>query len=133
MVVRRAECSCGQLSAVCTGEPTRISVCHCLACKRRSGSAFAYGAHFREEQVALEGRATEFVRIGDEGCRLSFFFCPSCGANVFYRNDRIRGVVSVPVGGFADLAFPPPTVSVYHKSRGYPWIEFRLESLEKRG
>ena len=46
MVVRRAECACGQLSAVCSGEPMRVSVCHCLACKRRTGSAFSYNARF---------------------------------------------------------------------------------------
>ena len=133
MIVRRAECSCGQLSAVCTGEPVRISVCHCLACKRRTGSAFSYAAHFRQEQVVVEGRVTEFVRIGDEGGRLPFSFCPICGATVFYRNSGVPGIVSVPVGGFADPAFPPPTVSVYHESRGHPWLEILAEPLEKRG
>ena len=133
MIVRRAECSCGRLSAVCTGEPVRVSICHCLACKRRSGSAFSYGAHFREEQVVVNGDATEFMRIGDEGGRLVFSFCPLCGANVFYRNSGVPGVVSVAVGGFADPAFPPPTRSVYHQSRGHRWLEIRTEPLEKRG
>ncbi|TIT73020.1 MAG: aldehyde-activating protein, partial [Mesorhizobium sp.] len=32
MVTRRAQCSCGQLSATCVGKPVRISVCHCLDC-----------------------------------------------------------------------------------------------------
>jgi hypothetical protein len=132
MIQRRAECSCAQLSAVCRGEPVRISICHCLACKRRSGSAFSYGAHFREEQVVVDGNATEFVRIGDEGGRLVFSFCPVCGANVFYRNSGVPGITSVPVGGFADPAFPPPTVSVYHESRGHPWLEIRTKPLEKR-
>ena len=94
MILRRAECSCGQLSAVCTGEPVRISVCHCLACKRSSGSAFSYNAHFREEQVVVDGRATEFVRIGDEGSRIRFGFCPRCGTTLFWRNDSLPGVTA---------------------------------------
>jgi hypothetical protein len=118
---------------VCTGEPVRIAVCHCLACKRRTGSAFGYSAAFREKQVVVEGPATEFVRVGDDGGRLSFSFCPICGATVFYRNSGVPGIVSVPVGGFADPAFPPPTVSVYHQSRGCRWLEIRTEPLEKRG
>jgi len=27
MTTRRAQCSCGQLAAVCEGEPVRVSVC----------------------------------------------------------------------------------------------------------
>ncbi|HEX9905358.1 MAG TPA: aldehyde-activating protein, partial [Propylenella sp.] len=36
MSTRRASCSCGQLSVTCEGEPVRISMCHCLACQRRT-------------------------------------------------------------------------------------------------
>jgi hypothetical protein len=52
---------------------------------------------------------------------------------VFWRIDRIQGVVAVSAGAFADLTFPPPTVSVYHESRRYPWIDLHAEPLEKRG
>jgi hypothetical protein len=45
----------------------------------------------------------------------------------------IPGVVAVSAGAFADLSFPPPTVSVYHESRRYPWVEIATEPLEKRG
>jgi hypothetical protein len=43
-----AQCQCGQLRAVVTGEPKSIAMCHChcLTCKRRSGSAFAYNVFF---------------------------------------------------------------------------------------
>jgi hypothetical protein len=41
MIVRMASCSCGQLTAVATGDPIRVSVCHCLACQRRTGDVVA--------------------------------------------------------------------------------------------
>ena len=47
-----ASCRCGQLTATATGEPVRISVCHCLVCQRRSGSAFAAQVRFPASQVA---------------------------------------------------------------------------------
>lgn len=87
MVTRRAECSCGQLSAVCSGEPVRISVCHCLDCKRRTGSAFSFNVRFAEDGVSIQGRAAEFTRIGDEGGRVTYSFCPDCGTSVHYRID----------------------------------------------
>ena len=69
MPTRRASCSCGQLSVICEGEPVRVSICHCLACQQRTGSVFGVQARFRREKVAIEGRASEFVRIGDEAMR----------------------------------------------------------------
>ena len=133
MVTHRAECSCGQLSATCSGEPLRISVCHCLACKRRTGSAFSFNARFAEASVSIDGRSAEYTRIGDEGSRITYSFCPDCGTTVHYRLDTQPGLVAIPVGAFADLSFPPPFVSVYHDSRRYPWVEIRAEPLQTIG
>jgi hypothetical protein len=121
MTTRHAACSCGQLKLIAEGDPVRVSICHCLACQRRTGSAFGVQARFPIERVTVEGRVTEWVRIGDEGSRITFRFCPVCGAVVCYENDRIPGFVGVPVGVFADPAFPPPSVEVYG-SRRHPWV-----------
>jgi hypothetical protein len=133
MITRRAECSCGQLSAVCSGEPVRISVCHCLACKRRSGSAFSWNVRFAENDVSIQGRAVEFTRIGDDGGRVSYSFCPHCGTTVHYRIDTQLGLVAIPVGAFADPSFPPPFQSFYHESRRCEWVEVRAEPLNTFG
>src|SRR5262245_22277975 len=130
MIIRRAECSCGQLSADCKGEPVRISVCHCLACKRRTGSAFSFNARWTEENVSIQGRAVEFTRVGDQGVHVTYGFCPDCGTTVHYRIDTQPGLVAIPVGAFADLSFPPPFVSVYHEGRRYRWLEIRAEPLQ---
>ena len=122
MRARQASCSCEQLRLVAEGEPVRISMCHCLACQRRTGSAFGVQARFPEEQVRVEGRFHEYVRISDEGEERVFSFCPDCGATVFYRLPSVPGLVAVPVGAFADPEFPAPRVSVW-ESRRYPWVE----------
>jgi len=49
MRMRLASCSCGQLTAQVVGEPVRISICHCLACQRRTGSVFGEQAGFPRE------------------------------------------------------------------------------------
>ena len=133
MITRRAECSCGQLSAVCSGEPVRISVCHCLACKRRSGSAFSWNVRFAEDDVSIQGRAVEFTRIGDMGGRVSYSFCSDCGTTVHYRIDAQPGLIAIPVGAFADPSFPPPFQSFYHESRRCEWVEVRAEPLNTFG
>jgi hypothetical protein len=133
MVQRVAKCSCEQLSATCTGEPVRVSVCHCLACKRRTGSAFSWNARFDEKRVEIRGRSSEFVRIGDEGSRVAYRFCPECGTTVFYQMDTQPGLIAVPVGGFAEVSFPKPFVSVYHESRRCGWVDISAEPLDRIG
>jgi hypothetical protein len=120
-MTRRAACSCGQLSLEAEGEPVRISMCHCLACQQRTGSAFGIQARFPEDRVRIEGRATEYVRISDAGEARTYHFCAECGSTVYYRLVSVPDLVAVPIGAFADPAFPPPRVSVY-ESRRHPWV-----------
>ncbi|MGE3832957.1 MAG: GFA family protein, partial [Parvibaculaceae bacterium] len=105
----------------------------CLACKRRSGSAFSYNARFAEENVAIEGRSKEYTRIGDEGSHIRYSFCPECGTTVHYRIDRQPGLIAIPVGAFADVSFPEPAVSVYHDSRRVSWMEISARPLKTVG
>lgn len=131
MVARTATCSCGRLSARCQGEPVRISVCHCLECQKRTGSAFGVQATYPEAAVALAGGASEFTRSGDEGHWVTTSFCPECGSTVWYRIERRPGMISIPVGAFADPHFPEPRFSIWEE-RKHPWVELRTRMpLEK--
>jgi hypothetical protein len=121
MTTRDAVCSCGQLHLTAEGDPIRISMCHCLACQRRTGSAFGIQARFLSNQVLVAGRYSDYVRTSDEGEKRTFHFCPDCGATVFYTLSTVADVVAVPIGTFADPTFPPPTVSVF-ESRRHPWL-----------
>jgi hypothetical protein len=96
-------------------------MCHCLECQKRTGSVFAAQARFPMANVRISGRATEWSRSGDEGGRATFRFCPECGAIVYWTMDFAPDSVGIPVGAFADPAFPPPTVSVYG-SRKHAWV-----------
>jgi hypothetical protein len=130
MTKRRASCSCGQLSVVCEGEPVRVSMCHCFACQRRTGSAFGVQARFPREQVTAEGRASSYARTGDSGGRVTFRFCPDCGSTVFWELDALPGLLAVAVGAFADPTFPPPKVSVYEERR-VAWAAMPALDLER--
>lgn len=132
MITRRAECACGQLAAICVGEPVRVSICHCLACKRRTGSAFSHNARFAIDAVAIEGRTKEYVRIADSGGRATFSFCPDCGATVLYRLDADPELIAIPAGAFADPRFPKPFLAFYD-GRRCDWVEIRAEPLETFG
>ena len=121
MSSRKASCSCGQLTATTSGEPVRVSVCHCLACQRRTGSVFGAQARFSKKNVTISGRASQYVRLGDSGSRVAFHFCPECGATVYWDLQGHEEYVAIPVGAFADRQFPPPAFSVYEE-RMHPWV-----------
>jgi hypothetical protein len=120
MATREAACHCGQLRLEVEGDPFVVSLCHCLACQRRTGSAFGMQAGFRADQVEVVGRFNDYVRISDEADRKEhpFHFCPHCGSTVFYREDDVLVVM---VGAFADPSFPPPTESGYDHRRHH-WL-----------
>ena len=104
----------------------RISICHCLACQRRTGSAFALQARFPASRVEVVGRFSEYTRTSDSGERRTFRFCPECGATVFYTTEDAGDLVAVPIGAFGDPSFPAPTVAVY-ESRRHPWLSLAPE------
>ena len=121
MTQRTASCSCGQLSLRTAEEPLRISICHCHACQRRTGSVFGVQARFRAEGVEIRGRSSRYMRPGESGGRLRFYFCPACGATVYYELDGLDDIVAVPIGAFADPAFPAPHISVYEECM-HAWV-----------
>lgn len=118
---RIASCSCGQLTATAAGDPIRVSVCHCLACQRRTGSVFGAQARFRRADVAVQGASTAWSRTGDGGSTATFHFCPTCGATVYYLFDGMPDMMAMPVGAFADPTFPAPVFSVYEE-RQHAWV-----------
>jgi hypothetical protein len=123
MPTREAACHCGQLRLQVIGEPLAVSICNCLACQRRTGSAFGMQAGFKKEQVEVNGRFHDYARISDEADQKEhvFHFCPDCGSQVFYTEPTDPDLVVVSVGSFADPSFPQPTESGYD-SRRHPWV-----------
>ncbi len=103
MAERRAACSCGQLTVTVEGDPVRISMCHCLACQRRTGSAFGLQARFPADRVRIDGAPpnTSGSRRGRAGALL---LLPGMRRHGLLPVAAFPDVVAVPVGGFADRA-----------------------------
>src|SRR5574338_1316442 len=130
MTTRTASCRCGQLKATATGEPVRLSVCHCLNCKKRSGSAFAVQARWPSGQVKFEGKSKSFELVADSGNSATFHFCPNCGSDVFYViKGKFDGLIAIPLGAFDDPYFGSPEYSVW-EHRKHDWVEVVGEGID---
>lgn len=118
----RASCRCGEVRVTASGDPVRVSVCHCLDCQKRSGSAFAVQVRFPAEAVTVEGPTNAFAHRGDSGNITRFHHCPACGSHVFYRHDQAPETIAIPLGTFDDPKAFTPSVSVWEERR-HGWVE----------
>lgn len=122
MTERFASCRCGQLTAIAEGEPVRISVCHCLACQKRTGSAFSVQARWPAECVTFEGRSSSWTRTADSGQTTTYHFCPDCGSTVHYGGGNYPDLVAIPLGAFDDPYVEGIDYSVWER-RKHGWVE----------
>jgi hypothetical protein len=95
-----AACLCGSLRARVAGVPARVSVCHCAACQRRTGSAFGAQAKWPSEMVTLAGPRTTYERTCDSGGTVTSSFCSQCGTTVAWEVSGMPGFTVVALGCF---------------------------------
>lgn len=71
-------CLCGKVRIAADGQPDRVSLCHCLDCRKHLGALFYASAVFPEDAVTIIGETRDYK---------GWFFCPTCGSSVFARSD----------------------------------------------
>ena len=114
---RLAQCHCGSLRATTSGDPVLVNMCHCEACQRRTGALAGHGAAFPKAGVRIEGTSKVFEREADEGRKVRFHFCPTCGTSLYWNADARPDWYFLAVGAFADPDFPAPSVSIREASK----------------
>ncbi|MHA3977508.1 GFA family protein [Halovulum sp. GXIMD14794] len=67
-------CLCGEVRLVAEGAPDRVTVCHCMDCRKHHGAVFYAAAIYPAGAVSVTGRTRSW-----EGRH----FCPRCGSSVF--------------------------------------------------
>jgi len=121
--IRRASCHCGSVTVDCRGEPSKVSLCHCSDCQKRTGSLFSVAAFYPRANVRLlAGQMTSFHRSSASGFGVTFHFCPQCGSNVYWEADRLPDFIGLAVGTFADPHFPAPEQAVWDQRR-HEWLK----------
>lgn len=97
-------CVCGAVRYTTRGEPSRVTVCHCTWCQRRTGSAFAVEPVFDEEQVEIRGvPRSRYRHVSDVSGRwLDLEFCPTCGTSIGFTLEWRPGARVIDAGTFDD-------------------------------
>ena len=71
-------CVCGKVRFKASGQPLRVGLCHCLDCRKHSGSLFSALAIFPMKAVVIEGETRD---------HRGRHFCPDCGSSLFGISD----------------------------------------------
>jgi hypothetical protein len=122
METRTARCHCGEIEICCSGSPHKISMCHCLDCQRRTGSAFSVAVFYECDQIRVErGMAATYERNSASGFPVRFRFCGRCGSNVYWEPRRLPHLIGVAIGAFADPLFRRPDQSVWRRAK-HAWL-----------
>ena len=119
--IRSGGCACGRLSFKARGEPDRVGVCHCMTCRKTSGSTFNAFAVFTEDRVTIKG-PYEAWASSKEAKRC---FCPACGSQVFALG---ASEVEVRIGAFDGPNTVEPTYEAWI-SRRERWL--RMTGMEQ--
>lgn len=109
-------CACGAVRFRVSAAPTRVSLCHCMTCRRVHGSAFGAYAIFARDAVRFAGQ-TQAWQSSELGRR---YFCPVCGSVAFMEyvgHDEL----DLPLGAFDNVGIYEPTYELWccHKE---PWL-----------
>lgn len=93
-------CSCGALRFTIE-RYLYAQVCHCDACKKRTGSA--YGISVVIENAALlefRGETQTFKRVAESGNAVEYDFCPACASVIRWRVAALQGWQVIAGGAF---------------------------------
>ena len=122
--IHEGGCLCGAVRYRARGEPLEAFVCHCTACQRRTGSAFAIEVFFHSSQLEFMGvQPSVFEQKSDESGRwLKLEFCPNCGSSIGLTAERRPDQHAVTGGTFDDPNWFKIGRHIWTKSRTH-WME----------
>jgi hypothetical protein len=128
----RGGCSCGAVRFELADDPLWVLLCHCDACKKRTGSAYGISVMVENASVkAFTGKTQSYVRTGDSGLSVRYEFCPNCGTTLRWH------VTLVPnCEGFAGGTFDQPNdlkiAAEMYTDEALPWARLDCELSRPR-
>jgi hypothetical protein len=119
-------CSCNRVRFAIS-RPLFMLVCHCDACKKRTGSAYGLSVAVDIDAVqTFTGAVTTFTRVGDSGKTVDYDFCPNCGTTIRWRVGRMPNRVVFAGGALDDTSQLKIRGEIY-TGEALPWARFACD------
>ncbi|CAG8898477.1 unnamed protein product [Penicillium egyptiacum] len=121
-------CFCGKVRVEYSGQPLASALCHCLDCRKLTGSPYSYNFLVKSAELHVSGSPKEVAKTSDSGNAIKNYFCPDCGTPLFGRKIKSNGdsdeTTVVRAGIFDDsriLHERTPVVEIYTEQR-LKWV-----------
>lgn len=119
----KGSCLCGEVRYEITGDIVGINYCHCVQCRKASGTAFATNAAVATVDFSMTHGRQRLAYIESSPGKKRYF-CSGCGSPIYSQYDDRMETVYVRIGTIDDDAGLRPDVHIYVASKA-PWYEIR--------
>ncbi len=106
-------CLCGAVAYKTNAEPQVVGHCHCVDCRKTSGTGHGTHVGLPEDTVTVTGALKFYDHPADSGNVISRGFCPTCGSAIFSRNSNMEGMAFLRASSLDDPDAITPQVVVY--------------------
>ncbi|WP_449288959.1 GFA family protein [Microbulbifer halophilus] len=113
-------CLCGSVRYTSSGKVTMAGNCHCINCKKATGSGYAPVLFVPKDSVEITGDVRYYQTTGKRG------FCPNCGSSLFEDpavenpGEFLSGMLGICAGSLDDLSQYKPEIDIF-TSRSATW------------
>ena len=126
----KGSCLCGAVRYVIEGDIVGINYCHCVQCRKASGTAFATNAAVAMSDFRIESGRDRLAAFESSPGKKRHF-CSRCGSPIYSQYDDGREVVYVRIGTIDDDAELRPDIHIHVRSKA-PWYEIRDDLPQAR-
>ena len=113
-------CLCGAVKFESSVDPMVVAHCHCVDCRKSSGTGHCTHIAIPEEALAVTGNVTFYDHPADSGNIVSRGFCPTCGSAIYSKNSGMPEMVFPRASALDDPDIIQPQMTVY-ASRAPSW------------
>lgn len=116
-------CNCGAVRYRIDGAPLAVAACHCVRCRRQSGSVYSVNLMVHPRAVTVEGPLQTFEDADTtSGAPVMREFCGRCGSPIRSVLGANSDMVAIKAGTLDDPDAFAPAVHVFTRSK-IDWVE----------
>jgi len=106
-------CLCGSVHYTVVAPPKSVSLCHCLNCRKQSGSNRSMNWLVALDDLVITGELTTYTDTGDSGKPVLRQFCGRCGSPIRTLAEVLPGLAVLKAGTLDEASSIPPNYALY--------------------
>ncbi|KAF2793904.1 hypothetical protein K505DRAFT_417482 [Melanomma pulvis-pyrius CBS 109.77] len=83
----KGSCLCGNITFCFTSEPVKTVLCHCLNCRRITGTAYSTNVTVASSSISVQGEPSQYVFDSGQGPIFKISFCGTCSSTLWKESD----------------------------------------------